>query len=124
MREKILVVDDEPLILSTIHRALGKKGYEMRIANNADEFMSELAREHADLLIMDVNLGGLNSQTLLDQIFEVSPESKILFISGLVPDIPHCHFLEKPFRLDDLRRRVRNILDGLPPSACADEDTE
>lgn len=121
--ERILVVDDEPLILRTVERALSKKGYDVRCAQSADEFLLLLNEEKADLLIMDVNLDNVNSETLLDRVSELSPQSKVLFMSGLLPDVGKAHFIEKPFKIDALRDLVRNILDGTaepasqPPTA-------
>jgi two-component system nitrogen regulation response regulator NtrX len=112
MEEKILVVDDEPLILNTINRTLIRKGYQVRTAPDAQTFLDELERETADLLIMDINLGELSSQTLVDSIREIAPKAKMLFISGGMPEANVEHFLEKPFDIDDLRLKVRNILDS------------
>jgi len=112
MNEKILVVDDEPLILNTISRTLIRKGYEVRTAHDAKSFLDELERETAELLIMDINLGEMSSQTLVDQIKELAPDSKILFISGGTPEADVEHFLEKPFDINDLRLKVRSILDA------------
>ena len=112
MNEKILVVDDEPLILNTINRALAKKGYSVRTVPDAESFIEELRREPADLLIMDINLGQQRSETLVDMIRDISPESKLLFISGVTPESSQAHFLEKPFDIEDLRQKVRDILDN------------
>jgi len=112
MKEKILVVDDEPLILNTINRTLIRKGYQVRTTPDAQSFLDELERETADLLIMDINLGELSSQTLVDRIKELAPNAKILFISGGTPEANVDYFLEKPFDIDDLRLKVRNILDS------------
>lgn len=111
MNEKILVVDDEPLILNTIRRALVKKGYTVRTSHDAESFLRELEQEPADLLIMDVNLGRLSSETLVDRIREISPDSEMLFISGVSPEAQVDHFLEKPFDIEDLRLKVKQILD-------------
>jgi two-component system nitrogen regulation response regulator NtrX len=112
MNEKILVLDDEPLILNTIQRALGKKGYDVLISGDATDFMDKLAREKPNLLIMDVNLGPMRSLELIGEIKRISPASKILIISGVIHEIDHEHFLEKPFRIDELRQKVREILDA------------
>jgi len=112
MNEKILVLDDEPLILNTIQRALGKKGYDVLITGDANEFMDILAQEKPHLLIMDVNLGSMRSTELIDEIRSISPLSRILIISGAMHEITHEHFLEKPFKIDELREKVRNILDA------------
>ena len=112
MKEKILVVDDEPLILNTINRALSKKGYSVRTTHDAESFLEELKREPADLLIMDINLGQQSSETLVGRIRQLSPDAKMLFISGVIPESNIAHFLEKPFDIEDLREKVRYILDN------------
>ena len=111
MNEKILVVDDEPLILNTITRTLMRRGYKVRTSPDAASFLKELERETADLLIMDINLGKLSSQTLVDRIKELAPDAKMLFISGVTPEANVENFLEKPFDIEDLRNKVRKILD-------------
>jgi DNA-binding response OmpR family regulator len=112
MNEKILVLDDEPLILNTIQRALRKKGYDVLITGDAHEFMETLEREKPNLLIMDVNLGTMQSTELIGEIRHILPGSKILIISGAMHEIEHEHFLEKPFKIDELRQKVRDILDA------------
>lgn len=113
MDDKILVLDDEPLILKTIQRALVKTGYAVRIASAAEEFMCMLEQEPADLLLMDINLEGGRSDALVGRIGEVAPKAKVIFMSGLIPVRDDIHFLEKPFTIEDLRNLVRNVLDGI-----------
>jgi DNA-binding response OmpR family regulator len=60
---------------------------------------------------MDLNLGKLKSSDMMERIREISPDSKVLIISGVSPDLDNLHFLEKPFKLDELREKVREILD-------------
>ena len=112
MMEKILVLDDEPLILKTIERALVKIGYSVRIAHEAKEFMRLLRAEPSDLLLMDMNLGNTYSLNLLDEVGVLAPEAKVIFMSGLIPEREDILFLEKPFTIDELRALVREVLDG------------
>lgn len=111
MCEKILVVDDEPLVLMTIERALSKVGYEVRVAEDAGGFLDALRAEGAPLLIMDLHLGGTDMEALVEEAMRICPGSEILFVSGSVPEHPG-NFLEKPFRIDDLRQKVRAILNA------------
>jgi DNA-binding response OmpR family regulator len=113
MTEKILVLDDEPLILKTVDRALRKKGYEVRIASEPEGFMRLLEEEPADLLLMDMHLEGFNSASLLGRIREIAPEAKVIFMSGLFPERDDIFFLEKPFTIDDLRQLIREVLDDV-----------
>ena len=112
MNEKILVLDDEPLILKTIERALAKTGYAVRIAREAGEFMRLLEEDPADLLLLDINLEGSRSDDLAGSIRDVAPKAKVIFMSGLIPSRDDIFFLEKPFTIEDLRKLIRNVLDG------------
>jgi DNA-binding NtrC family response regulator len=112
MNEKILVLDDEPLILKTVQRALAKTGYAVQIASNAEEFMAILIEAPSDLLLMDINLEGGRSDALTGRINEIAPDAKIIYMSGLIPAREDIFFLEKPFIIEDLRMLVRGVLDG------------
>jgi len=113
MKEKILVLDDEPLILKTIQRALAKTGYAVRIACEAEEFMLLLDEEPADLLLMDINLEGGRSDALIGRISTIAPKAIVIFMSGLIPVRDDIYFLEKPFTIEDLRTLIRDVLDGI-----------
>ena len=121
MNEKILVLDDEPLILKTIERVLTKTGYRVRIALGADEFMRQLKDDQADLLLMDINLKGSRSDDLTGSIKNIAPEAKVVYMSGLIPSRDDIFFLEKPFTIHDLRDLIRAVLDG---TATATRTTE
>ena len=113
MSRKILVVDDEPLILKTIERALTKIGYEVGCTADLQSFIAALISYDPppDMLIMDLNLGSINSDDFIDKIRELAPSSRILFISGAFPELfEDREFLEKPFRIDELRDKVKKML--------------
>ena len=113
MKEKILVLDDELLILKTIQRALVKTGYAVRITSEAEEFMRLLGEESADLLLMDINLEGGRSDALTGRISKMAPKAKVIFMSGLIPVRGDIHFLEKPFTIEELRKLLRDVLDDI-----------
>lgn len=115
MRRKILVVDDEPLILKTIERALEKVGYDIETTEDMESFMRALGgmSRPPDLLILDMNLGKLNTEQMIDRIRELAPQARMLFISGSFPEVyDDRDFLEKPFRIDDLREKIKDMLDA------------
>jgi two-component system cell cycle sensor histidine kinase/response regulator CckA len=113
MNEKILALDDEPLVLSTIEKALSRVGYAVRTASDEKGFVEALRAGSFPLLIMDAHLGGdTEIAALIAEARKVSPGSKILLVSGSKPAIEGEHFLEKPFTIEELRKKVREILDG------------
>jgi PAS domain S-box-containing protein len=123
-RETILVAEDEKSMLKVIKIGLEGKGYRVLTAENPlDAFM--LAQQHGgsiDLLITDVVMPGMNGKELQERITLVRPRIEVLFISGYTGDIiakrglmaMDTHFIQKPFRLQDLARKVREILDASP----------
>jgi FixJ family two-component response regulator len=73
-----------------------------------------------DLLLTDVIMPGISGKALADQLIELLPDLKVLFISGYTDNAiahhgvldPDVHLLQKPFTPMDLARKVRMILDG------------
>ncbi len=110
MAEKILVIDDEPLILNTIERALSKTGYVIKKAKDMNELNAVLKYAPFDMLIVDLYLEKDSAETLIEKVKMTSPLVKILKISGLIKTKESKNFLEKPFKIDELRKRVRDIL--------------
>ena len=69
-RRKILVVDDDRLILSTLAQGLRKLGYEVLEASTAAEALDHLRRERADLALVDVRLPDVDGPTLARRLHE------------------------------------------------------
>ncbi len=110
MGSKILVVDDEPLILSSIRRALSRVGYDVVTASSREEFTSALREGGYALVIMDLHLDDLSREEIMDMARKADSSVRFLVISGSdrIYDMP---YLQKPFRIDELRKRVNKILD-------------
>ena len=119
--ETILIVDDEPGLLRTAARALTYERYNVLTAASAEEAI-RVAAEHQGrihLLVTDVLLPKMGGRDLIDTIAVSRPGLPHLFMSGYSSDIvtgtkgvrADDHFIAKPFRIDDLATKVREILD-------------
>jgi CheY-like chemotaxis protein len=64
MGERILIVDDNPTNLKLVAVLLSAEGYEVRTAADAEEALAELARERPRLILMDLQLPGMDGLTL------------------------------------------------------------
>jgi len=111
MPEKILVIDDEPLILSSIERALSRVGYEVVTAADMKGFLGALTSRKFDLIIMDLHMKDIDTNELMKEAQKKAPDVKFLTVSGSTPAKNSKHFLQKPFKIDALREKVREILD-------------
>jgi CheY-like chemotaxis protein len=117
----VFVVDDEPIIASTIAMILGHFGLA------AQSFTQPLlalqaARSHApDLLISDVVMPQLSGVELAIQVKEQCPDCKVLLLSGQVQNFeyaqaPGCdfEFLTKPVHPTVLLERVQSMIEATP----------
>jgi PAS domain S-box-containing protein len=119
--ETILVVDDEAPVRVLLADALRRLGYHVLTAEDAATALV-LLREHLDrvrLLLTDMVMPGKNGRDLAREAQQLNPTLPVLLMSGY-PDrsitsesgrIPRSAFLQKPFALDVLALRVRQMLD-------------
>lgn len=109
--QKILVIDDEPLIVMTIERALDKIGYSVFTARNLKELDEALSESPFDLLITDIFMEEDTVDNIIARVRKRSPMVRIIRMSGSLNAEDAPDFIEKPFRLEDLREKVARTLD-------------
>lgn len=120
--EKILVVEDDPAVLETAILALESLGYRTESATTVDEAFTILTDEPPGtygLLFTDVVLPkGKTGRDLAQQARAYDAGLPVLFTSGYTQDAiirdgrldPGVHLLEKPYRIEHLARKVRELL--------------
>lgn len=118
--ETILVVDDEPLMRRFVRRILEASGYTVLEAQQGDEALRLLERHPVPihLLLTDVLMPGIKRPSLAECARALIPSIKVLFVSGYTDEVEirreieafGSAFLQKPFKPDDLTRKVREIL--------------
>ena len=65
MAKRILVADDEPMIIRAYLGVLGAEGYEVRAAKDGEEALARLEEEPADLVLLDIGMPGLTGWDVL-----------------------------------------------------------
>jgi len=120
----ILVVEDETPVRHLVVNTLQRAGYTVLSAEDATSAMARLKGHGApiDLLLTDVIMPGRNGRELARDAQEFQPGLPVLFMSGYAdrtfgPEGPGGlgdAFLQKPFALDVLATRVRQVLGGGP----------
>ena len=118
--ETVLVVDDDPIILSLIEAEIEFYGYKPLLAANGEEALSLAEKEEIDLLVTDVMMPGMNGIDLAKKFALINPQAKILFMSGYIcPSLAHqgipeseYAFVQKPFAPKTLVKKMRNVLSG------------
>ena len=119
--ETVLVVEDEGAVRDQAVLVLESYGYAVLDAADGQAAL-EISRDHRgpiDLLLTDVIMPGLNGRELADLLQPERPNMRVLFMSGYTGDAIESHgvlapgvaFMPKPFTLEDLLRKVRQVLD-------------
>jgi DNA-binding NtrC family response regulator len=121
---RILVVDDEPLMLSVLRRLLSRAGHEVALAADAREALALLEAAPADLVLSDVRMPGMDGRALLAQVHHRWPCVARLLVSADAAFLsaPHPHagggeevaVLDKPFDADALLAAVEARLPRRP----------
>ena len=122
--ETVLLVEDEESVRQLVRETLESKGYIVMEAGNGEEGL-KIADSHngpIHMMITDVVMPGISGRELAKRLMQVRPETKILYLSGYTEDaIVHqgvletgTAFLQKPFTLQTLSRKVREVLRGDP----------
>jgi PAS domain S-box-containing protein len=117
----ILVVEDEPSILSMTVQMLERQGYTALGAATPGEAL-RVAREHSgdiDLLMTDVIMPEMHGRELANNMLVLYPGIKRLFMSGYTADVIAEHgvleedfnFIQKPFSMKELGDKIRSVLD-------------
>jgi two-component system, NtrC family, nitrogen regulation response regulator NtrX len=119
MAERILIVDDEAGIRSTLADILADERYETATAETAGEGAARLGRERFDLVLLDVWLPDRDGLELLKELKERDPELPVIVISGhgnvdsavKAIRLGAYDFLEKPLSLSRVLLTVANALE-------------
>jgi CheY-like chemotaxis protein len=117
--ETILLVEDEPLVMSVACQSLRLSGYTVLSAQSAQAALSA-ARAHEgaiDLLLTDVVMPHGTGPDLAETLRKERPQMSVLFMSGYTADrfdvdIEPVSFLAKPFTPETLDAHVRKVLDA------------
>jgi len=122
MIRRILVVDDDKLICWALVKEFAAMNYQTHIAEYGAGALEALRQHPTDYLFLDVNLPDADGIDLLPEIRRISPDTKIVVMSGDASDTNRqraynggaAQFLEKPFEISDVHGILRSIGNGYP----------
>jgi len=120
--ETVLVVEDAASVRMVTRQVLERYGYAVLEAPNGDTALRLAAKHHGPihLLLTDVVMPGLSGRQLAEQLAQLRPDMKVLYVSGYGDSAVVHHgilaagvaYLQKPFTPESLARRVRDALDA------------
>jgi CheY-like chemotaxis protein len=118
--ETVLLVEDEQMIRRAVRDVLQRNGYRVLVASNAGEalLISEQHTGFIHLLLTDVVMPRMSGPDLVERLNPWHPEMKVLYVSGYTDHAiaehgvldPGVALLQKPFSVESLLQKVRQVL--------------
>jgi two-component system OmpR family response regulator len=121
---QILVIDDEPKIVSFVSRALAGDGFAVDSAADGARALALATRERYDLVVLDLLLPGVDGLSVLHKLMSRRPGQQVIVLSAVSEvaakvrclDLGAADYLTKPFALVELLARVRSRLRDRAPA--------
>ena len=114
---RLLIVEDEIELCDTVAKTLYRAGYEVDTCYDGSEALDYILAENYDLIVLDLNLPGMDGMELLKELRKKNEETMVLILSarsqiadkveGL--DAGANDYMEKPFHLQELEARIRSL---------------
>ncbi|MDA8141420.1 MAG: response regulator [Desulfobacteraceae bacterium] len=118
-KKKVLVVDDEQIVLDSVRRILSAENFEVETTLNGQEGIRRAQNNTYDLVLSDVRMPDISGKIVLREVKRAKPLLPVVIISGYatVQSAIQCmrlgasHVLEKPFTPEELIQVVNSALD-------------
>jgi CheY-like chemotaxis protein len=120
--ERVLLVEDEPVLLRMTTEMLRRQGFDVISAPDPVAALELAGVEQFDVVVTDVVMPKMSGAELADRITEKFSDTRFVFVSGYTHEVidedrlgPTHRFLAKPFSSAELVEAVRGVLDIAPP---------
>ncbi len=116
---RILIVDDEPLMVDYLIEQLTGNGYELDTAASGRAAIDSIQREAFELVVLDIGLPDINGYQVMENIHKINSDILVIMITGETSvesavkalRIGASDYLRKPFKPEDLLKTINNALD-------------
>jgi DNA-binding response OmpR family regulator len=118
MKKRILIIEDNPMVVKSLEFKLSRDGYEIIVATDGRQAMEIIESEEFDLVITDLMLPFITGTQLIEHIKQVTPNVPVLVLStatqeDIIMDAFNMgvdDFITKPFSPNELSLRVKRTL--------------
>ena len=119
--KRLLLVDDDKIVLSSLSTILTQKGYSVLTAQSGSEALGTLKKSKVDIIIMDHRMSDMTGLEALKIIKKLYPDIIRIMITGdpdlmaFIPAIKNGdieHYICKPWKYETLMFRLRMIIQG------------
>jgi signal transduction histidine kinase/CheY-like chemotaxis protein len=123
---RILIVDDEEVVVNLTKDALEDDGFDLYGTTSAEEALSMMGHREFDLLVCDIRMPGMSGIELAERVHETYPDIGVIFMTGYANlnsakdaiKQGAMDYIMKPFELHEIRQSVRNAVNARRESAA------
>ena len=131
MRERILVVDDEPAVRAVLKTALERMGFDVLLAEDGEQGLALFGanRKSIQLTLLDMTMPGLDGNEVLEGIRRLDGDAPVILSSGhsleeaaqAGEEEGRTSFLQKPYQPTSLFRAISDMLESTsqPPESVS-----
>jgi two-component system response regulator HydG len=117
-KSKLLVVDDELIVRDSLDKWFREEGYDVTVADSAQEALAKMAATRFDLALVDIKMPGVDGVELQKRMHEIDPDMLVIIMTGYasvetaVTALKNgaYDYISKPFDPDDMAHTVHNAL--------------
>ncbi|MCD6397800.1 MAG: response regulator [Spirochaetaceae bacterium] len=118
MNKKLLVIDDEQIVLDSVKRILSKESYNLTLTTKSREGLKLALSEDFDLILTDIKMPEIGGMRVLRDIKREKPETPVVILTGYATvqsavgamKLGASDYLEKPFLPDVLLRTIEKVI--------------
>lgn len=117
----ILIVDDEPIVGDRLKAFIKKDGHRVETFVDPSAALTRLEEKKFDIVISDIRMGVIDGITVMQKVFQSSPRTKVIMITGYATlELAResltkgaFDFIAKPFKLKEIRRTIEKAVESL-----------
>jgi DNA-binding NtrC family response regulator len=79
---KVLLVDDEVSFTASMQKVLSRRGFDVKVASDGLTALPMIAKEHFDVVVLDIKMPGMDGTQVFTQIKRFSPDIRVILLTG------------------------------------------
>jgi CheY-like chemotaxis protein len=117
---KVLLVDDEKMVLEVGKAILERLGHEVVTAMNGEDALDQFLRHRESIgcVVLDLTMPSMDGQETFEKLRAIEPDIPVIIASGLAADqvsvqfgdMPPSSIIQKPYQVTDLSTTIQSIL--------------
>lgn len=121
---KILIVDDDEMQLVALRTTLASEGYTVYSTADGPQGITIFRDQRPDLVLLDIGLPSMSGIEVLEELRRIDAQAKVIVITGygsvesavLAIRSGACDYLQKPYDVDVLLKKIENALNFMKPT--------